>query len=108
MLQLLLVLWLSRNPKNLTDEETVQALMGDLFVRYALNIDDPLTDDNAYLTRQAYWSFKNKIRVNNLDGLIFDSITMGLAKLHDVDTSHVKMDSTHVHSNMKNLTRGGL
>jgi hypothetical protein len=40
--------------KDLNGGETVESLMSELFVRYALNLDETLTDDNGYLTRQSF------------------------------------------------------
>jgi hypothetical protein len=92
---------------NLTDEETVLSLISDTFVQYALQIDNP-TDDNVYMTRKSFWDFKEKVRAKKLHDLIFNKVTMGLANLHDVDTRYVRLDSVHIRTNMKNLTRGGL
>jgi hypothetical protein len=55
---------------NLTDQETVERLIGDEFVQHAIYIDNP-TDDNAYMSRRAFWSFKEKVWENKLDELIF-------------------------------------
>jgi hypothetical protein len=92
---------------NLTDEEAVKEMRFNLEFHHALRIDD-LSDETAYMTRETFWAIKEKIRSKGLQDLIFDRVSMGLAKLHNVDTSHVRLDSVNIKSNMKTLTRGGL
>jgi IS5 family transposase len=92
---------------NLTDRESVDALSFDSQVHHALRIDE-LCDDLAYMTRETFWSFKEKIRSKGLESVIFDAVSMELARMHKVDTSRVRLDSVNIKSNMKTLTRGGL
>jgi IS5 family transposase len=94
---------------DLTDAETVSRLRTDLSFHYALHINGP-TDDSAYMVRRTFWDFKEKVRENKLDTLIFDRVTLGLAALNKVkvEESHIRLDSVHLKTNSKNLTRGGI
>jgi hypothetical protein len=92
---------------NYTDSETVHALRTNIEVMYALRIDTP-DDNKCRMTRETFWAHKEKIRSKGLYDMIFDRVTMGLVKMHDVDTSHMRMDSVNISSNIKHLTRGGL
>jgi hypothetical protein len=92
---------------NLTDEEIVFKLGESAAIQYALGID-LLTDENIYMTRQSFWSFKEKVRQKGLENKIFNCIAKGLVTLYSVDTSHIRLDSVNISSNMKNLSRSSL
>ena len=90
-----------------TDQQTVDALQSHLDVQHALWIDEP-KDEEVSISRRTYWHFKNEVRDLGLQDLIFNSTVMALIDKYNVNTSCTRMDSTHVLSNMKNLTRSGL
>jgi IS5 family transposase len=92
---------------NYTDQEAVDALATNTRVQHGLGIDYP-TDRNAYISRRSFWEAKNNVRLHNLSDCVFDSVTLGIAELEKVDTSFARLDSTHIKTNFKNLTRGGL
>jgi hypothetical protein len=76
-------------------------------VQYALRIENP-TDNICCRCHKSFWDFKEKIRSKGLHDYIFGKVTMGLAKIHNVNTTHVRIDSVNIKSNMKNLSRATL
>jgi len=92
---------------DLTDEETVSQMAFNLQWHYAL--DNPEESDSVkYLSLKTLWSLRNTLTDNDLDTVLFESITDTLAKMFQVDTSKQRLDSVHIKSNMRRLGRIGI
>jgi hypothetical protein len=89
---------------NLTDQETVDRLAYDSFLQYALYIENG-NDKEAYVSRRAFWDFKEKVKKHDLYNSIFEYVTLGLTKLNNVNTSHVRLDSVHFMTNSSLISR---
>jgi hypothetical protein len=51
------------------------------------------------------WNVRNIIAENEIDKILFNSITDHLIEVFDVDTSIQRLDSVHIQSNMRHLGR---
>lgn len=92
---------------DLTDEETVSQMAFNLQWHYAL--DNPEESDSVkYLSLKTLWSLRNILTDNELDTVLFESITDTLAKVFQVDTNKQRLDSVHIKSNMRRLGRMGI
>jgi hypothetical protein len=92
---------------DLTDEETVSQMAFNLQWHYAL--DNPEESDSVkYLSLKTLWSLRNTLTDNDLDTVLFETITDTLAKVFQVDTSKQRLDSVHIKSNMRRLGRIGI
>ena len=92
---------------DLTDEETVSQMAFNLQWHYAL--DNPEESDSVkYLSLKTLWSLRHTLTDNDLDTVLFETITDTLAKVFRVDTSKQRLDSVHIKSNMRRLGRIGI
>jgi hypothetical protein len=89
---------------DLTDAETVEQLSFNVQWHYALNITDE-SDDGAYLCARTLFGFRQKMVRNNLGQSIFGRVTAQLTQAFSGDQSHQRLDSVHIKSNMKQLSR---
>ena len=89
---------------NLTDEEAVFNLACNTSFQMALRTDSP-SDKEAYICAKTFWSFKQKLFSTCGVEQLFTRITNAFVKDWDVNTGFVRIDSTHVFSNMKNMRR---
>ena len=92
---------------NLSDEEARDALLFRFDWQYALEITDP-SDDNVYVSEKTWRTCRQYCIAHELDTLAFENLTDALIKKFEVDTSHQRLDSTHLISNMRKLGRVGL
>jgi len=89
---------------DLTDEETCDQLAYNIQWHYALNITEE-SDSAKYMCPKTLWSMRSKLIDNELDNLLFASITQKLAKVFKVDADKQRIDSVHIKSNMRRLGR---
>lgn len=89
---------------DLTDKETVEQFSFNVQWHYALDINGT-GDNEAYMCTKTLWNARNVIAENNIGEIIFNSITDHLIEVFDVDTSHQRLDSVHIQSNMRHLGR---
>jgi len=93
--------------QDLSDEETVYQMAFNQQWHYALDITD--TSDHAtYLCEKTLWNFRNIMTENNLDIYVFNQTTEKLAQVFNVDTEKQRLDSVHIKSNMRHLSRIGI
>jgi hypothetical protein len=71
---------------DLTDQETVIQLATNIQWHYALNIFNP-SDAAAYMSLKTLWNNRNLILSNELDKVVFNSITEKLASAFGVETT---------------------
>jgi hypothetical protein len=93
--------------QDLTDEEVVKALAYDLQWQYALNLGGE-TDAEKYVSERTVRSYRGMLIELGLDGVLFEGLTAKLAKVFKVPMSKQRLDSTHIVSNMRRLSRIGL
>ena len=100
----LLGLYVLQQYFDLTDEEALIRLAGDITFHLALHIDY-MSDKNVYCCPKTYWTFKKKLNsTNNVEQIVNDIINKFISEFN-VDTTCVRIDSTHLNSNMKNMRR---
>lgn len=92
---------------NKSDEETMYAIAFDGMWQYALDIPEP-SEDAAYLCPRTLWSYRTMATEENFDEATFDKITDAIIKYFNKDTGKQRIDSVHIHSNMKKLGRVGI
>ena len=92
---------------DLTDQQTVTQFCFDIQWHYALNITQE-SDSAKYMCPKTLWSARQLMIENNLDALLFARTSQKLAALFGVDTDKQRLDSVHIFSNMRRLSRIGI
>lgn len=92
---------------DLSDEETVYQIAFNQQWHYALDITDT-SDQATYLCEKTLWNFRNIMTENNLDTYVFNQTTEKLAQVFNVDPEKQRLDSVHIKSNMRHLSRIGI
>jgi len=92
---------------DLSDEQTVSQVAFNQQWHYALDITDP-SDHSTYLCEKTLWNFRSIMTHNALDICVFNQVTEKLARVFDVDAHNQRLDSVHIKSNMRHLSRIGL
>lgn len=92
---------------NLTDDQTVEHLAFDLMWHYALDVADE-SDDAKYMCQKTLWSMRRLCSQGNIDREIFNAVTAKLAEVFGVELDKQRLDSTHLHSNMRRLSHLGV
>ncbi|NNL78509.1 MAG: hypothetical protein HKO68_19435 [Desulfobacterales bacterium] len=89
---------------DLNDQAAIEQLCFNIQWHYALNIPEE-SDDAKYISEKTLYTMRQLMIVHNLDTLMFANISDKLAKVFDVDTKKQRIDSVHIHSNMRKLGR---
>lgn len=89
---------------DLTDKETIEQFSFNIQWHYALNITG-VGDDETYLSLRTLWNLRKIIHENEIDQVLFESITDHILKTFSVDTDKQRIDSVHIRSNMRKLGR---
>ena len=89
---------------DLNDVEAIDQLMYNIQWHYALNITEE-SDEAKTISEKTLWSMRQIVTENNLDEVMFERISDKLAKVFEVDTTHQRIDSVHIRSNMRKLGR---
>lgn len=92
---------------DLTDQETVRQYAFDLQWHYALNITEE-SDTAKYLSLKTLWNNRDIVSRNNLEADIFKAGTGRLAQVFGVNIDKQRIDSVHIKSNMRRLSRIGI
>ena len=87
---------------NLTDEETIFELAFNQQWHFALDCYD---EKDQVISLKTLWTMRSRIAQADLGNEIFELVTDKLIKVFEVDTSHQRIDSVHVYSNMAKLSR---
>lgn len=90
--------------QDLTDEETQWHMCFDQGWHYALDIISQ-SDEDSYVCERTLFAYRQIMLAENLDGLLFETLTDTLIDAFNVDTSKQRLDSTHIQSNMRKLGR---
>lgn len=93
--------------KDLTDKETVAQLSFNIQWHFALNIPEE-SDNIKYVSEKTYWNMRQLATENHLDQLMFDKVTRKLARVFNVNVENQRLDSVHIKSNMRKLSRLGI
>lgn len=89
---------------DLSDEETVQAVLFDTRWQYALGLDE----GRGYLCVKTLRNYRRRVIEEKADGVLFAELTDELIRVFAVDVRKQRLDSTAVRSRMAKLTRLGL
>lgn len=92
---------------DLTDLEAVQQFAFNIQWHYALNITAD-ADRDAYLCPKTLWNMRSLLTRQGHYSTLFDAVTDKLKTVFDVDTDRQRLDSVHIFSNMRHLSRIGL
>jgi len=92
---------------DLTDEETIQQYAFNIQWHYSLNITEE-SDNAKYIALKTLWNSRNIVAKNNLEDDIFNAGTDKLAKVFNVNIDNQRIDSVHIKSNMRRLSRIGV
>jgi hypothetical protein len=92
---------------DLTDEQAVEQFCFDIRWHYALDIVQE-SDAAKYLCPKTLWSARQLVIENHLEPLVFERSCQKLAALFGVDTDTQRLDSVHIFSNMRRLSRIGI
>ena len=92
---------------DLTDLETSKQLSFDIQWHYALDIVEE-SDDAKYICPKTLWNMRILATELGLEKDWFDATAKKIAELFNVDTSHQRIDSVHIRSNMARLGRIGI
>jgi len=93
--------------QDLTDLETVQQFAFNIQWHYALNITAD-ADRDAYLCPKTLWTMRSLLTREGDYATIFDTVTDKLKIVFNVETDRQRLDSVHIFSNMRHLSRIGL
>ncbi len=89
---------------DLTDEKAVGDFMFDTRWRYALDVPGD-SDREAYVSLKSLWSIRKHLTKDGLYVEMFEQVTKKLAEVFKVDFDKQRLDSVHIHSNMRHLGR---
>lgn len=89
---------------DLDDEETVDQLAYNMQFHFALDITED-SDDAKYICPKTLWNMRHIAVENGLESILFNTATQTIARVFNVDTDKQRIDSVHIHSNMRRLGR---
>jgi len=92
---------------DLSDAEVVCTLAFDARWHYALDIT-AATDEHTTMAERTLREYRRMVIEQKLDGYLFETLTDQLIEAFDVDTAQQRLDSSHIRSNMRRLSRIGL
>ena len=92
---------------DLTDPQAVEQLSYNIQWHYALNITEE-SDSAKYLCEKTLWSMRQFAIELALHNAAFDTTTAKLAEVFGVNDDNQRIDSVHIHSNMRRLGRIGI
>ena len=89
---------------DLTNEKGVDDFMFDSRWRYALDVHGD-SDREAYVSLKSLWSIRQHLTEDGLYVEMFEQVTKKIAEVFKVDFDKQRLDSVHIHSNMRHLGR---
>jgi len=75
--------------------------------QYALDIRQT-SDEATYICEKTLWNMRSIMMEQGLDESVFQGVVEKLGRVFGVDFSRQRLDSVHIHSNMKRLGRIGI
>lgn len=92
---------------DLTDLEAVHQLSYNIQWHFALDIAEE-SDEAKYICPKTLWTMRTLATEFGIDNDVFGAVSKQLAEMFKVDTSHQRIDSVHIRSNMARLGRIGI
>ncbi|MBI9082744.1 MAG: transposase [Desulfobacterales bacterium] len=92
---------------DLTDQQTSEQLSYNIQWHYALDLVDE-SDEAKYICPKTLWNMRTLATELRVETDLFGATAEKLAAMFDVDTSHQRIDSVHIRSNMARLSRIGI
>lgn len=89
---------------DLSDPDVTDAIAFNINWHYALDITDE-SDSGMYVSERTLRTYRRILMDENLDRLLFETLTDALITAFGVDTSKQRLDSTIIRSNMRKLGR---
>jgi IS5 family transposase len=89
---------------DLTDEKAVGDFMFDTRWRYALDVPGD-SDREAFVSLKSLWTIRKHLTEDGLYIEMFEKATSKLAEVFKVEFDKQRLDSVHIHSNMRHLGR---
>ena len=89
---------------DLSDAATVEQLAFNEQWHYALDITAE-DDESKYLCAKTLWTVRSRCAGDGLDAAAFAAVTAKLAGIFGVEVREQRLDSVHVRSNMRRLSR---
>ena len=89
---------------DLTDEETIRQLAFNAEWHYALNLSWE-DDDTKYLCERTLRMYRSLVMELKIDDILFRSLTDALLDKLKISTKKQRLDSTHIRSDMRRLSR---
>lgn len=89
---------------DLTDEQTVHQLAFNIEWHYALNLVNE-EDESKYISERTVRSYRALVIELGVDVVLFGALTDGMLQRFAVPTGRQRMDSTHIRSDMRKLSR---
>jgi hypothetical protein len=102
--QLLVSVLLLKEIKNLTDEEVLEHLEWNTSWHYALDI----TPEEAHTCQKTLHNFRRRLLDDDKGAALFEGTTARVIAAAGLSTGRQRLDSTHIVSNIRLLTRLGL
>ena len=90
--------------QDLSDQDVTESIAFNSKWHYALDITEE-SDDDKYICERTLRHYRKILIEEGLDSILFEKLTDTLIKKFNVDTSKQRIDSTHIRSNMRNLSR---
>ena len=101
---ILVALSVIKEMEDLTDEQLLDAYYFDIRYQYALSV----TPDEAYLAPRTLYYFRQRVVGDRAVQRVFDAVTDKIIEILCLRLGKQRLDSTHIRSNMANLSRLGL
>jgi len=98
---ILIALSVIKEMDDLTDEQLLDSYYFDTRYQYALSV----TPDEAYLTPRTLYYFRERVVGDKGVQKVFDTITDKIIETLSLSLGKQRLDSTHIRSNMANLSR---
>jgi len=103
-LRTMLAVFLLQEMFDLTDQETIRQFSFNTEWHYALNLfwED---DESKFLCERTLRAYRTLVIEREIDGILFRLLTDALLKKLNISTRKQRLDSTHIRSNMRRLSR---
>ncbi len=100
-ISILVALSVIKEMDDLTDEQLLDSYYFDARYQYALSV----TPEEAYLAPRTLYYFRERVVGDKAGQKVFDATTGKIIEILSLRLGKQRLDSTHIHSNMANLSR---
>lgn len=98
---ILVALSVIKEMDDLTDEQLLDSYYFDTRYQYALAV----TPEEAYIAPRTLYYFRERVVGDKAISKVFDAVTERIIKILSLHLGKQRLDSTHIRSNMANLSR---